>query len=95
MDHGTHVGDLGNLHADSAGNYKLSNHGKGGQNTINLSGPDSIVGRACVLHAGKDDLGKGKGKKEKGSKASGNAGPRIACGVVGLVAGPPKAAPAF
>ena len=86
--HGTHVGDLGNLQADASGNSILNDKGVGGTNTINLSGPHSIVGRACVLHAGTDDLGKGTGEKMKGSKASGNAGPRIACGVVGLVATP-------
>ncbi|KAL5258698.1 hypothetical protein ACHWQZ_G009233 [Mnemiopsis leidyi] len=41
-----------------------------------LEGLDSIVGRAVVLHAGKDDLGTGD---DDGSKATGNAGSRVAC----------------
>ena len=41
-----------------------------------LKGPDSVVGRAAVLHAGRDDLGRGG---DEGSAATGNAGGRIAC----------------
>ena len=76
-----HVGDLGNLAADAAGKATISFE----DSMINLSGRNSIMGRACVLHGGTDDLGKGEGEKVKGSKASGNAGPRIGCGVVGLI----------
>ena len=48
---------------------------------VQLWGPMSVVGRACVLHAKTDDLGKG-GDDE--SLRTGNAGARIACGVIGL-----------
>ena len=41
-----------------------------------LEGLDSIIGRAVVLHAGRDDLGTGD---DDGSKATGNAGSRVAC----------------
>ena len=41
-----------------------------------------MVGRACVLHAGKDDLGTGGNES---SLANGNAGARIACGIIGLI----------
>lgn len=41
----------------------------------------SIIGRAVVLHADADDLGRG-GFAD--SKTTGHAGPRIACGVIGL-----------
>jgi Cu/Zn superoxide dismutase len=40
---------------------------------------NSILGRAFVLHAGEDDLGRG-GDEE--STKTGNAGGRVACGVI-------------
>ncbi|KAL0323516.1 UNVERIFIED_CONTAM: Superoxide dismutase [Cu-Zn] 1 [Sesamum angustifolium] len=50
-------------------------------NQIPLSGPNSIVGRAVVVHADPDDLGRGGHEL---SKATGNAGGRVACGIIGL-----------
>ena len=47
---------------------------------MQLLGPFSILGRACVIHKGEDDLGLG-GNEE--SKKNGNSGARIGCGVVG------------
>ena len=41
--------------------------------------PNTIAGRAIVVHAGEDDLGLGG---NPGSVASGNAGSRVACGVI-------------
>ena len=43
------------------------------------AGPESIIGRGLVIHGGQDDLGLGG---DAGSVASGNAGPRVACGIV-------------
>jgi hypothetical protein len=68
-----HVGDLGNFKTDGQGNAKGSVSDK----LIKLIGPESVLGRTIVVHAGTDDLGKG-GHEE--SKKTGNAGPRPACG---------------
>lgn len=68
-----HVGDLGNFKTDAQGNSKGSVTDK----LIKLIGPESVLGRTIVVHAGTDDLGKG-GHEE--SKKTGNAGPRPACG---------------
>lgn len=61
----THVGDLGNLTADSAGRAVLDQVFPG----LVLEGKNSIVGRGLILHANPDD----------GSQPTGNAGARIAC----------------
>jgi Cu/Zn superoxide dismutase len=50
-------------------------------NQIPLTGPNSVVGRAFVVHELKDDLGKGGHEL---SLTTGNAGGRLACGVIGL-----------
>ena len=73
-----HVGDLGNILADSAGNA----HFEMFDPLIALDGPYSILGRAFVIHSGEDDLGRGG---DEGSLKTGNAGSRIACGIVTLV----------
>lgn len=80
-DHGDltqgHVGDLGNIVADDKGvaDFTIKAH------RVNLTGEHSVVGRAVVVHSGKDDLGKG-GDAE--SLKTGNAGDRLACGVIVL-----------
>lgn len=66
-----HVGDLGNITANESGKATINMTDK----LIALSGPHSIVGRAVIIHGGTDD--------EK-SDPAGNAGPRVAGGVVGL-----------
>lgn len=76
-DENRHVGDLGNLEADDGGKASINMRDK----VIKLSGPNSIVGRAVIIHANPDDF----------SQPVGNAGGRIACGVVG-VANPKPAA---
>ena len=79
---GRHVGDLKMVEANAQGvaDYKQTDA------LADLYGPDSIVGRGLVLHRDPDDLGLGVGEAEAGSKANGNAGPRIACCIIGLVA---------
>jgi len=72
-----HVGDLGNIVADASGNAKINLQDK----QISLEGSTSILGRALVVHEKKDDYGRG-GDDE--SKKTGNAGPRLACGVIGV-----------
>ena len=71
------MGDLGNLQANEYGEAKFNFF----ENKIHLVGPLSIIGRSCVVHLYQDDLGEG-GTDE--SLKTGSAGPRIACGVVGL-----------
>ena len=62
-----HAGDLGNLSADGAGEAFAE------LRVADLP-PADIVGRSVVIHAGQDDLV---------SQPAGNAGPRIAVGVIG------------
>ena len=72
-----HVGDLGNVATDSSGAAK----GTIEDTHVKLIGPESVIGRMVVVHAGEDDLGKG-GNEE--SLKTGNAGGRAACGVIGI-----------
>ncbi len=66
-----HVGDLGNITADSSGNAQLDYV----DTRIALNGSSSIIGHGLILHAQPDDLA---------SQPTGNAGARIACGVIGV-----------
>ncbi|KAH7437642.1 hypothetical protein KP509_05G082500 [Ceratopteris richardii] len=85
MEHGApedeirHAGDLGNLVVGEDGSVDISIT----DSQIPLTGEDSIIGRAVVVHADEDDLGKGGHEL---SKSTGNAGGRLACGVIGLQA---------
>lgn len=49
--------------------------------TITLDGLYSVIGRSVVVHKNVDDLGK---TDHPDSKTTGNAGARLACGVIGL-----------
>ncbi|XP_054290827.1 superoxide dismutase [Cu-Zn]-like isoform X2 [Macrosteles quadrilineatus] len=83
-----HVGDLGNIEAGEDGvvTLQMSDH------VISLSGPQSVLGRSIVVHEKGDDLGRG-GDQE--SLKTGNAGGRVACGVIGVAQSmsPPPPAP--
>jgi Cu-Zn family superoxide dismutase len=71
-----HAGDLGNVIADAGGcKFTIKDM------QIPLSGANSIVGRAFVIHELEDDLGKGDnseiGTQGKTSSTTGNAGARL------------------
>ncbi|OPY65661.1 MAG: Superoxide dismutase (Cu-Zn) precursor [Syntrophorhabdaceae bacterium PtaU1.Bin034] len=66
-----HVGDLGNINANAEGKA----HYEWTDTQISLAGPNSIIGRAVIVHADPDDLK---------SQPTGNAGARLGCGVVGI-----------
>eukprot|EP00533_Pseudo-nitzschia_delicatissima_P010893 CAMPEP_0116102544 /NCGR_PEP_ID=MMETSP0327-20121206/13406_1 /TAXON_ID=44447 /ORGANISM="Pseudo-nitzschia delicatissima, Strain B596" /LENGTH=141 /DNA_ID=CAMNT_0003594591 /DNA_START=133 /DNA_END=558 /DNA_ORIENTATION=+ len=70
-------GDLGNLEADASGVATI----KMDDSKVKIFGPHSVIGRSVVICAGEDDEGRGG---QENSTTTGNAGPRIAFGVVGL-----------
>jgi Cu-Zn family superoxide dismutase len=67
----SHVGDLGNIEADKTGKAHLELT----DTQMTFSGPHSIIGRGVIVHAGEDDMK---------SQPTGNAGGRVACGVIGI-----------
>jgi len=71
------VGDLGNLDVDESGNCTVDLTDK----AVQLVGPHSVLGRSLLISAGEDDQGRGG---HENSLTTGNAGPRIAAGVIGL-----------
>lgn len=64
-----HAGDMGNLEADSTGMAHLEYL----DTVMRLQGPNSVIGRAVIIHAGEDDLT---------TQPTGNSGARVACGVI-------------
>lgn len=79
-DHGAerrHVGDFGNITATSAGVA----HKEFLDKKLSFDGPNSIVGKGVIVHADPDDLT---------SQPSGNAGARVACGVIEMDEDPPQ-----
>lgn len=66
-----HVGDFGNLETDADGN---ANHVLTVRELALVKGENAIIGRALIVHAGED----------KGTQPSGDAGDRIAQGVIAI-----------
>lgn len=71
-----HLGDLGNIEANNDGIAEFKIVEK-----IPIMGQYSVIGRTLVVHRDQDDLGKGGHEL---SKTTGNSGPRLACGVIGI-----------
>ena len=72
-----HLGDLGNIYFDSKKICKTTIY----DNRIKLIGRNNIIGRSLIIHDKEDDLGKGNNPE---SLITGNAGKRIACGIIGI-----------
>jgi Cu-Zn family superoxide dismutase len=66
-----HEGDMGNIEADDSGNAHLEYV----DHIMSLEGQASIIGRSVIVHQHEDDLK---------TQPTGNAGPRVACGVIGI-----------
>ena len=64
-----HAGDLGNLIADKSGKAHYDRVDK----QLQLTGPNTIIGRSIIVHEKLDDLK---------TQPTGNAGARVACGVI-------------
>ncbi|MFH5805762.1 superoxide dismutase family protein [Alienimonas sp. DA493] len=65
-----HTGDLGNITANEDGVAKVNITDE----VISLNGAHSVVGRGFIVHADPDDFG----------QPTGNAGARVAIGVIGV-----------
>ncbi|XP_078167268.1 superoxide dismutase [Cu-Zn] [Carex rostrata] len=77
QDENRHAGDLGNVTVGEDGTATFTIV----DSQIPLTGVHSIIGRAVVVHGDRDDLGKGGHEL---SLSTGNAGGRVACGIIGL-----------
>lgn len=67
-----HAGDMGNIVADDQGEAKIERT----FDTFSLKGERPVVDRAVIVHA----------EKDKGTQPTGDAGARVACGVIALQA---------
>lgn len=64
-----HIGDLGNITADSNGNAAYDRE----DSRISIANTNSIIGKGVIIHATADDLT---------SQPTGAAGARVACGAI-------------
>ncbi|MFI5183374.1 MAG: superoxide dismutase family protein, partial [Vicinamibacteria bacterium] len=69
-----HTGDLGNIEANAEGVADVEYT----DTRAAFDGPSSILGHGVIVHAGADDLK---------TQPTGNAGGRLACGVIGAAKG--------
>jgi Cu-Zn family superoxide dismutase len=69
-----HLGDMDNLHANPQGVAKVDLHLH--DVTLGSGAANDILGRAIIVHANPDDYT---------SQPTGNAGARVACGVIDIV----------
>ena len=85
-----HAGDLGNIYANADGLCNQILYDK----IIKFYGKYNIIGRSIVIHENFDDLGRGGIDENNNiydeqifneSLKTGNAGKRIACGVIGII----------
>lgn len=73
----SHAGDLGNIKS-----FEKLSEGIIKTNKVSLINEETnIIGRMIIVHKDKDDLGKGNNEE---SLKTGNAGARLACGVIGI-----------
>merc|ERR1711981_359397 len=76
-----HVGDLGNVVTNRFGKTAVNIFDN--VITLDTTSENSIVNRAFVVHLGEDDLGiPGLLEGDSGSLKTGNAGARVACGII-------------
>lgn len=73
-----HAGDLGNIRSR---NGRATGSFTAVGISVNPITSHSVVGRMVIVHADEDDLGKGRDTE---SAITGNAGERLACGVIGI-----------
>ena len=66
-----HAGDMGNIEADGNGSAHLDYI----DTVMKLNGEYSIIGHAVIIHAKEDDFK---------TQPTGNAGPRVGYGVIGI-----------
>ena len=75
-----HNGDLGNVKTKTRTNIGRKTI-KNKVLSLKPCNKNSIIGRSIIIHKNRDDLGLGHDAE---SKKTGNAGKRLACGVIGL-----------
>ena len=73
-----HVGDLGNV-VTPVGSQVTTVFISDSLVSLEPESEAYVGGRAIVIHGGEDDLG---GGGDEGSLKTGNAGPRVACGII-------------